>query len=136
MKNVKVQKFLEISNILPKISLEAKGINSRQISLNRIQGTSGFCGLTDDMSPPPLQDHIEGTETISRTLDLRGETGLHDSGRGGQEGRVANSTSSRDQLTAAAVDRLLRDLPFDQLEFHVADRFFTERAFTRRPLET
>jgi hypothetical protein len=65
------------------------------------------------MSPPPLQDHIERTETISGTLDLRDETRFHDSGRGGQERGVADSTGSRDQLSAAAVDRLLRNLPFD-----------------------
>lgn len=94
---------------LPKISLETKGIDCRQICLNRIQRTARFGSFTNHMSPSPLQNNIERTQTICGALYFGNETGFHDSRSCGEEGGVTDTTGGRDQLSSASIDRLVRD---------------------------
>lgn len=131
--------------LTPQIGLETVGVDDGNVGLNCEQRRAGLGNVLGDMPSSASQDLVNGRDAVLRRLDLdkvdrlrgnqtitvsvgtkhRGkarETDLLQSGRRHQEGRIADSSRRRDDLSASSVDRLLRQVGTEQAELDVPYR--------------
>lgn len=102
--------------------------------LSKDTSSSQLCAECVQSVCSPSVSKCKGGRT-SGSLNLNIIHGLHQSRRRHEEGRVADTTGSGDELSPAPRHRLLSDLGIHDLVFDVANGLIAQWSLPRAPLE-
>mmetsp|Transcript_10256 Transcript_10256/g.17658 ORF Transcript_10256/g.17658 Transcript_10256/m.17658 type:complete len:841 (-) Transcript_10256:216-2738(-) len=114
---------------------ETERLNDRQVRLDGVHGGAGALHLLENLSALGVEAPVDTTEGTLRGLDLHHVDRLHETGLGGEEGRVDGATASGDDLTTTAMDGVSVEDNIVHLGFHGAHVLIAQGALLGSPLE-
>merc|ERR1719198_1885125 len=122
------------AGVLPKEASEAEGLGDGQVGLDVVQRGARPIGLLDDGATLAVERRVHAAHGVLGTLDLDEEDRLLQARLGGQAGREEDAARRRDDLAAAAVDRVGVQRHVEQVDAHVTQRLVAEHTLLAHPL--